>query len=134
MNNSPLQLQPGEYFIWEDMKKRGIIHRRVVQILAVTNRNIIIWKENNPPPTIVPIASISDVVIMDRRNSASSNHLTYAYGSRQFRNYNTIGNYSSKQIGTIVFFVNGQPRITFYGVDDPQGLKNLVMTEVMAKK
>jgi hypothetical protein len=80
--------------------------------------------------TTIPISALSDVIIMDRKSSGSSHHLTYGYGSRRFRNYQTIDDYTSKQIGTIIFFVGGQARLTFYGVNDPQGLRNLVLAEM----
>jgi hypothetical protein len=99
----------------------------------VTNYNIVLWKENLPQRTI-PINSLSDVIVMDRRSTGSSHHYTYGFGSRGYRNYTTIGNYSSSQIGTIIFSVAGQPRLTFYGVNDPQTLRSLVMAEMAQAK
>jgi hypothetical protein len=123
--SSVLSLQTNESVLWQDVKKSGFIHRKVVQVLAITNHNIILWKENQSQTT-VPISDLSDIIIMDRKSTGSSHHYGYSYGSRQFRNYNTSGNYSSTQIGTIIFFVGGQPRLTWYGVGDPMSLKNLV--------
>jgi hypothetical protein len=122
---SVLSLASGEQPIWSDVKKTGFIHRKIVQVLAVTNYNIILWKAGQPQTT-VPISDLSDVVVMDRKSTGSSHHYGYSYGSRRFRNYNTIGNYSSQQIGTIIFFVGSNPRLTWYGVSDPNGLKSLV--------
>jgi hypothetical protein len=122
---SSIVLQPNESILWQDVKKTGFIHRKIVQVLAITNYNIILWKEGQPQTT-VPISDLSDVVVMDRKSTGSSHHYGYSYGSRRFRNYNTIGNYSSQQIGTVIFFVGNQPRLTWYGISDPVGLKNLV--------
>jgi hypothetical protein len=91
--------------------------------------------ERRPATNYRTNSYLSDVVVMDRKSTGSSHHYGYSYGSRHFRNYNTIGDYSSRQIGTIIFFTgNNIPRLTWYGVSYPAGLKSLVKSQMKQQK
>ena len=47
-------------------------------------------------------------------------------GGRRSRMYMGNSRSSRTQYGTLIFFVNGQARLTWYGVKDPESLKRLV--------
>lgn len=128
--NLALELQPSEQILWSDIKRSGwILHKRIVQILAVTNYSIILWRENLSQTTI-NLSDISSIEVMDRKSSGSSHYMGYSFGNRQFRNYRSIGDYSSKQIGTVIFFVGSSPVMTWYGISDPMSLKSLVLNQI----
>jgi hypothetical protein len=123
------QARQGESILWSDVKVSGIFFRHVKQVMAITNYHLIIWREKLPQTTI-KLSDITAVEVLDRRNSGSSHYMGYSFGSRQFRNYRTIGDYTSKQLGTLVFFIGASPVMTWYGIVDPISLRNLVVGQI----
>ncbi len=68
----------------------------------------------------IPIAE-TDMAVMNRRTSSNSTGGSYGvYGMSAFDSHRV-----SRSIGTLAFTLNGIRRITFGGIADPQGVKNL---------
>lgn len=118
-----------ESVLWKNELKTGFIHRKVIQSLSVTDYYVVMEKKGEPTVKI-PISTLSDVVVMNVHREGHSYHTGYGSGRRYYRTYGGFSTFNSRQVGTVVFMVNGVARLTWNGVQDPQGLRNLVRAQM----
>jgi hypothetical protein len=69
-------------------------------------------------------------MVTNQHSVSHGTHYTIGVGGRYTRTYMGFSDSASNQIGNVVFFTKGIPRMTFIGVSDPHGLANLANYEI----
>jgi hypothetical protein len=103
--------------IWFHHITEGFFRKKVVQTLKITNRRVSIgWDD-------IALDLLDDIVVMNQHRVSESNYTSFG-GMRGSPRIGT-GKSKSKNVGDIVFIYQGNPRITFRQIPDPQGVARL---------
>jgi hypothetical protein len=113
--------------LWSSDSKQGIIRKKIVQSLIITDKAVIIQKLNMPD-AILPIDEIGDVVIIDQHRIGHSNFNMYGFGgSRRFRYVTGSSNQRSQNVGNVIFLDrNKNARQVWNNISDPQSIQRLI--------
>jgi hypothetical protein len=113
--------------LWRSDSKQGIIHRKIVQSLIITDRAVIIQK-GRMPDAILPIDEIGEVAVMDQHRIGHSNFNIYGIGgSRRFRYYSGTVNQRSQNVGNVIFLDrNKNARQVWNNISDPESIRRLI--------
>lgn len=120
-------LQQGEDFIWSHSEQKGILHKHLSSLWAITNFRIFIYDaESNKITGLLMMSDLEDIVVMNtHRVYASTRVGTYGSIARGFGISTGSSTGKSVTVGDILFMSHGQPIITWGGITDPTGLKRL---------
>jgi hypothetical protein len=66
-------------------------------------------------------------VVMNSHSAGYGLHYTVGSGYYPIRNYVGMSQYHGSHIGDLVFIRSGVPAITFRQIQDPTGIRNLVI-------
>ena len=115
-----------KHFCGELPPTKGIIRKKIVETLAVTNYRIMrINEENNKVEGFILVRDLDDVIIMNTHRVSES----VGYGFYGGRYMSVAGmrfsSGTSKTIGDIVFIINGR-KVTWGGIPYRTGLKNFI--------
>lgn len=129
MDPYSLDLRNGEELLWSFDITEGLIRKKIVVRLALSNYRIMkIDMQNNKILGYILLQDLDDVVVMNTHRA--SNSIGYGMYAGTRGRYMTMAgprfsSGTSKTIGDIVFIVNGQ-KVSWGGLPDPTGLKNFV--------
>jgi len=127
--NTPF-IARNEILLWYRTETKGLVHKNITWIDAITNYRIFQYNFENPGANYVILTSLDDIAVTNRyRVSAGQNYGFFTgqrYGSMRSGFYNSTGNSKSTSIGDVVFLANGRPFIKFNQVGDPSGMVKLV--------
>jgi hypothetical protein len=115
-------LFPNERIAWELDIHEGVIHRHVKASYYITNLRIFALDRLENKLVISLKIADTDLVVMNRHASSNS------VGMGMFHDGVYAGNRTgtSRSIGSLVFMNQGIERIRLDGIDDPEGVKNLL--------
>jgi hypothetical protein len=119
-----------EVLLWYRIETKGLVHKNVTWIDAITNYRIFQYNFENHGAGYIILTSLDDVAVKNRyRVSHGQNYGFFTgqrYGSMRSGFYNSTGNSKSTSIGDLVFIANGRPFVQFNQVADPSGVVKLV--------
>jgi len=120
-------LQQGEEFIWSHSEQKGILHKHLSSLWAITNFRIFIYDgESNQVTGLLMMSDLEDIVVMNTHRVFNSTRAgTYGSIARGFGISTGSSTGKSVTVGDILFMSHGQPIITWGGITDPTGLKRL---------
>ncbi|MDN5846892.1 MAG: zinc ribbon domain-containing protein [Candidatus Nitrosocosmicus sp.] len=119
-------LSPGEEIVWNNIKTKGIINKKIAWLDLITNYRIYQYDFVNHSGKVVLISAIEDVVVGNQRRISDS----YLYGSYA-KSRDAASGYgktktTSTAIGDISIFALGKPYIVFKEISDPSGVTKLI--------
>ncbi|MGI0026604.1 MAG: hypothetical protein ACREAD_02035 [Nitrosopumilaceae archaeon] len=121
-------LQQGEEFIWSHSEEKGLIHKHLKQLWAITNYRIFNYDaETNQITGLLMMSDLEDPVVMNTHRVSNSTRVgSYSSFSRGFGISSGKSSSKSVTVGDLVFMSGGRPFITWSGITDPNGLKRMV--------
>ncbi len=121
-------LQHGEEFIWSHSEEKGLIHKHLTKLWAITNYRIFNYDaETNQITGRLMMADLEDPVVMNTHRISNSTRVgSYGSFSRGFGISSGQSTSKSVTVGDIIFMSGGKPVITWGGITDPNGLKRMV--------
>jgi len=128
---SDKKLAPGENVLWRNIKRR-LWFGHITQIMEVTEKSIVLWREHPPLNVRIPISSLTDVVVTNYRYISSHYGFSpghgYGYGFSGPRAY--MGQSVGTSIGDIEMFSGSRLVMEWQGLVDPNGVSNLITAEM----
>jgi len=129
--NTPY-LAENEVLLWYRIDTKGVIHRNITWIEAITNYRVFQYNFENHGINCIILSGLDDVAVTNRyRVSQGQNYGVFTgqrYGSMRSGFYTSTGNSKSTSIGDVVFICNGKPLIQLNQVSDPSGVTKLVQS------
>lgn len=118
-NQNNIPYQNDEQVIWSKNITKGIWNPQIIDTWRITNYRV------SAGNAFIELQYLDDVIVKNYRRQSQGQYVSGSAlrGSGMRVGYGTS---LSKGIGDIVFFHNGIPAITFYRIEDPHGVKNLV--------
>jgi hypothetical protein len=122
-----------EQVIFSKTYKKGLLYRRIASIGTITNQRAIVQNfgdNGNVNTDSISLAETSDILTGNNKRVGNSTHYGgfagHGYSGGGFAG-NTYGvsQFSSQNIGTLLFLVNGAPRLEFYDVPDVRSVCQL---------
>jgi hypothetical protein len=118
----PMESDKPEIIIWHNDIRHWF---HIIQQEMITNQNIILKDFKNNKVYRVPIMEVNPIV-MNSHSYGYGLHYTVGTG-RYVRNYVGMSQYHGQHIGDLVFMRSGVPVITYRQIQDPQGVRNMVI-------
>lgn len=125
-------LAENEVLLWFRTETKGVLHRNLIWIEAITNFRVFQYNFENHLANYIILTSLDDVAVTNRYR-ASTGTRTGAFTGTRYRSmgggvYSSTGNSTSTSIGNVVFMYNGKPLMQFNQVSDPSGVTKLVQS------
>lgn len=122
-------LQQGEEFVWSHVEEKGVFHKHLKTLWAVTNYRIFIYDAEIQKITgLLMMSNLDDVVVMNSHRVYNSTRVgNYSSFARGFGISSGTSSGKSVSIGDVVFMSEGKSIITLGGISDPSGLKKIAM-------
>jgi hypothetical protein len=108
----------GEEVLWRNERTKGIFKKTVIEVQIITNYRVI---KNDFG---IMLKDVDDITIMNQHRVSQSEHMG-VYSGRYARFGMGNSTSRSKNIGDVVFMIDGRPIIVFGQIVDPHGVARL---------
>jgi len=92
----------------------------------------LLWREHPPLNVHIPISDLTDVVIANQTHNSTfySFGRSHSYGGGFSGPRMYMGQSTGQAVGTIQMYIGNRMVMSWSGIADPQGVKNILMHQI----